>query len=520
MPGVVAATAAVMVITATQAASQPGQAQGPPTVDSLKCAEAKRDRTLADDQTAVLALLGELTVLRRRADLEQLSDRGWSFLPNQFTSIAGIGVTVTNPAPFLAPGTPNVLFYIPRKGANARDPRRPDFPYELAGWGYEVPFAPFHFPGFLPCVGDGDWHVHERGVDALESGRTATMAPSETIIGAAAGALSDPPALSAVIGYPHPRAWAAHIWRDPSGVPRSDILDPTAPAPGVDAGMGSNLYFLDEPATGVLEPAATTQPVALDPGEGPRITAGGGEYTLKSSGGNNRGASISLIEASLPTGSKRADKGPTGHDEGWYVLDGDMVFEVAGQSLPARDGSFVYLPAEVDYSFEVVGNARAVYAATSPGQNRRSAPEPYVLEPGEGEQLTVGGESYFMKATAADTGGSFAFMEINLNQGTEPPPHIHHLEVETFYLLDGEVTFVAGGQVIPARSGSVVQLPIALPHTYNALGDGSVKALLIAVPAGLEGQFRLLDRLGSKRPTAAQALEFGVEPILPPPSGG
>ena len=359
-------------------------------------------------------------------------------------------------------------------------------------------------------------------MDALDTGKTTTMAPSETIIGGAAGALSDPPALTPEVGYPHPRAWAAHLWRDPSGVPRSAILDPTAPAPGVDPGEGSNFYFLDETPTGVLEPAATGQPAAFDPGEGTRFKAGGGEYTLKSSGGDNRGASISVIEAKLPAGSKRVDKGPTGHDEGWYLLAGEMTFTAGGQTLPAREGSFVYLPAEVDYSFEVAdGTARAVYAAASPGLGRRSTPKPYVLEPGEGEELTVGEGSYFMKATGADTAGALAFMEINLNQGKEPPPHIHHKEVETFYLLDGEVTFVTGGQVIPARTGSLVQLPIALPHYYSALGDGTVKALLIAVPAGLEEQFRLLDKLGPKRPTAAQALRSGVEPIVPPqPPGG
>ena len=250
------AAAAIGAVAATEVASQQGagqgQQQGPPTAESLKCPDAKRDRTFAGEQSAVLAQVGELATLRGRADLELLEGRGWSFLPNQFTSLEGIGVTVANPVPFLAPGTPNLLLYAPSGDPeDTRDPRGPDFPYELAGWGYEVAFAPFHFPGFLPCVGEGDWHVHERGVDALESGRTTTMAPSENIIGGAAGSLVDAPSMRAVVGYPHPRTWAAHFWRDPSGVPRSGILDPTAPAPGVDAGEGSNFYFLDEPPTGV-----------------------------------------------------------------------------------------------------------------------------------------------------------------------------------------------------------------------------------------------------------------------------
>jgi quercetin dioxygenase-like cupin family protein len=516
-------------VVAAGVSSQQGQGggggpppQGPPTVESLNCGDAKQNATLGGEQSAVLASLGELTTLRSRADLGRLAGRGWSFRPNQFTSIEGIGVTVANPEPFLAPGAPNLLFYAPAGGAeSATDLRAPDFPYELAGWGYEVPFAPFHFPGFLACVGEGEWHVHERGIDSLDSGRTTIMAPAENVIGGAGGSLADAPPMRPVVGYPHPRTWAVHFWRDPSGVPRSAILDPTSPAPGVDPGEGSNFYFLEEPPTAVLEPGATGLPVALAAGEGQLAKAGGGEYTLKSSGSNNRGASISVIEARLPSGSKRVAQGPTGQDEGWYILDGAMTFEADGQTLPARKGSFVYLPAGVDYSFEVTdGTARAVNAVASPGQNRRSSLKPYVLEPGEGEELTVGGGPYVLKATAADTGGSFSFMEINLNKGREPPPHIHHKEVETFYLLDGEVTFVTGGQVVPARTGGIVQLPIALPHYYSALGDGTVKALLIAVPAGLEDLFRQLDKLGSRPPTAAQALKTGVEPIIPPQPGG
>jgi quercetin dioxygenase-like cupin family protein len=513
----VAALAALSVIAVDVASQGQGQGQGPPTVDDLECAPAKRSGVLRGEQSAVLAQLGRLTELRDRKDLELLANMGFSFRPNQFTSVKGIGVSVSNPVPLLQQGSPNVLFYTPGgDAADVSDPQDPDFPYTLVGWGYEVPYAPFHFPGFLQCVGAGDWHVHERGVDALASGRTTTMAPSETIIGGAIGALYDPPALQTVPGYPHPRAWSAHLWLDPSGVPRSEILDPTDPSPGVDADVGSNLYFLEEPPTGVLDPTATGFPLAFEPGEGQRAKGGGGTYALKSTG-FQRGGTLNVVEAELPDGSRRADSGPLGHDEGWYVLEGQISFKADGQSLPAREGSFVYLPAGADYSFEVEGGtARAVYATATSGQERSAELKPYVLEPGEGEELTVGESPYVMKATGKDTGGAFVFMEVNLKEGTTPPPHIHHLEVEVFYVIDGEVTFLAGGQTVPARSGSLIQLPVGLPHVYGVQGDGTAKALLIALPAGLENLFRLLDKLGSKPPTAAQALKTGVEPVVPP----
>jgi quercetin dioxygenase-like cupin family protein len=301
-------------------------------------------------------------------------------------------------------------------------------------------------------------------------------------------------------------------------LPRTGILDPTSPAPGVDAGVGSNFYFLDAAPTGVLEPGATGFPVSVQSGEGSVVKAGGGEYTFKSTA-FSPGGSLSVVEAKLPAGAKRADAGPLGHDEGWYLLDGEMTFEADGQSLPARKGSFVYLPAGSNYSFQVTnGTARAVYVTVTPSQKRDVARKPFVLEPGEGEELTVGQSPYFLKATADDTAGAFSFMEINLKSGGEPPPHIHHKEVELFYLLDGEMTFITGGQTIPAQSGSLVQLPIAMPHFYSVLGDGTAKALLISIPGGLEDLFRTLDRLNGSPPTAAQALKTGVEPAVPPPS--
>jgi mannose-6-phosphate isomerase-like protein (cupin superfamily) len=517
---VVAAVAAIAIAVALLVSGEPTHAQsqgGAPTAKSLDCPAAKRRQILREEQESIHARLGPLTTLNGPRDLKLLADQGFSLRPNQFTSIEGIGVTVENPVPLIQQGSPNLLFYAPSPGASrTTDPRTPDFPYTLAGWGYGLPFAPYHLPGFLPCVGAKDWHVHERGVDDAHTGRTVVMPPSETSIGAGIGVVSDPPALGAVEGIPHARAWEVHLWDGPSGVPRSAILDPTAPAPGVKADVGSNFYFLDDPPTGVLDPSATGAPIALDAEEGQHLKAGGGAYTFKGTS-FNRGGNLNLVTATLPAGSKRADSGTLGHDEGWYLISGEMTFHAGGQTLPARQGSFVYLPAGVDYDFEVPdGTARAVYVAVTAGQQRQASLKPFVLEPGEGERLTVGGSPYYLKATAADTGGAFSFMEVNIKSGGEPPPHIHHKEIELFYLVDGEMSFVTGGQTIPAESGGMVQLPLGMPHYYRVQGDGTAKALLIALPGGLEDLFRTLDKLGDKPPTAAQALKTGVEPAFPP----
>src|SRR5262245_38825873 len=65
---------------------------------------------------------------------------------------------------------------------------------------------------------------------------------------------------------------------------------------------------------------------------------------------------------------------------------------------------------------------------------------PYRLAAGEGRadvwwktgRVTV-------KAGGADTGGSFAQLEMNDPRGTAPPMHLHHNADETFYVIEGEI---------------------------------------------------------------------------------
>jgi quercetin dioxygenase-like cupin family protein len=56
-------------------------------------------------------------------------------------------------------------------------------------------------------------------------------------------------------------------------------------------------------------------------------------------------------------------------------------------------------------------------------------------------------------ATAEDAQGKCALIEAVARRGNDPPPHIHRREEETFYVLEGEITFSVGGQTIRPRQG-------------------------------------------------------------------
>ena len=92
-------------------------------------------------------------------------------------------------------------------------------------------------------------------------------------------------------------------------------------------------------------------------------------------------------------------------------------------------------------------------------------------------------------ATAEDTQGKFALIEAVARRGNDPPPHIHHREEETFYVLEGEMTFSVGGQTIKATPGTMVCLPRRVAHSF-VIDSEQLRALILLTPAGLEGLFK------------------------------
>lgn len=110
-------------------------------------------------------------------------------------------------------------------------------------------------------------------------------------------------------------------------------------------------------------------------------------------------------------------------------------------------------------------------------------------------------------ATGEDTGGAFALVEEvgRKGQSAEPPMHIQTREEESFYVIEGQMTFIVGAETIVAPAGTFVAIPRGVPHRF-LLDTEHVRLLNLCVPAGFEGFLRELS-------VPAEAL------TLPPPSG-
>jgi quercetin dioxygenase-like cupin family protein len=132
---------------------------------------------------------------------------------------------------------------------------------------------------------------------------------------------------------------------------------------------------------------------------------------------------------------------------------------------------------------------------------------PFVRKATEDNMFRSLGNKASVLVSGADTGGSFAIVQIEEQKGCEPPPHIHHNEDETFYVVDGEVTYFVGDQEIHATPGTYLFAPRGIQHTFK-LKTPTANVIVSVHPAGFE---TFVQEMGQKLPNPIQP-----DPASPP----
>ncbi len=120
--------------------------------------------------------------------------------------------------------------------------------------------------------------------------------------------------------------------------------------------------------------------------------------------------------------------------------------------------------------------------------------QPIWKEPSAGQTVGVVGDVYRFLATGAETDGQYALMEALVPPRGGPPPHVHTREVESFYVIEGEITFSLGDDLPTlrkqvGRAGTFVSIPIGTLHAFKNESDSQAKMLIWVAPAGLEQMF-------------------------------
>lgn len=91
---------------------------------------------------------------------------------------------------------------------------------------------------------------------------------------------------------------------------------------------------------------------------------------------------------------------------------------------------------------------------------------------------------------AEDSGGRVAVIEevVDADFGG-PPLHVHPGFDEGFYVLEGELTFRAGEELITAPAGRFVFASRGTPHTFANLSGREARVLIVCTSAGFERYF-------------------------------
>ena len=131
---------------------------------------------------------------------------------------------------------------------------------------------------------------------------------------------------------------------------------------------------------------------------------------------------------------------------------------------------------------------------------------PVLRQPDEGKAVALVGDIYRFMATGDDTDGRYAMFEAVVRPGGGPPPHIHSREEESFYVLEGEITFQVGDERIVAKAGTFATMPVGNLHSFRNNTDKTARMILSVAPAGLEKMFL----------EVGQPVAFGQQ--APPPS--
>lgn len=122
--------------------------------------------------------------------------------------------------------------------------------------------------------------------------------------------------------------------------------------------------------------------------------------------------------------------------------------------------------------------------------------------PGAGERLWFLGTLATIKLPAEASAGRFSLIEFLFPEHASPPLHTHPQD-ESYVVLEGRLTVVAGADRFELEAGGAAVVPIGVAHTFR-VDSATARVLVLSTPAGLEALVR-------------EASVPATAPTLPPP---
>jgi quercetin dioxygenase-like cupin family protein len=133
---------------------------------------------------------------------------------------------------------------------------------------------------------------------------------------------------------------------------------------------------------------------------------------------------------------------------------------------------------------------------------------PFVATVEEGMAYWMVHILWVVLATGEQTGGEYSLMWQLCPRGSGPGPHYHD-QHEQFFIVEGEITYLANGMELKAKAGSFVLIPRGTVHAFMV--DTETATLLNSyTPAGFE---RTITELAE--PAQAREISPSDRPAIP-----
>ena len=91
-----------------------------------------------------------------------------------------------------------------------------------------------------------------------------------------------------------------------------------------------------------------------------------------------------------------------------------------------------------------------------------------------------------------------------------PPLHRHDFD-ESFYVVEGELTFQVEDEYVVKRAGELAFAPRGVAHTFANLSDAPARYVLVCTPAGFERYFA---RIAAEQ-AGVEPPEWALQPTPP-----
>lgn len=110
---------------------------------------------------------------------------------------------------------------------------------------------------------------------------------------------------------------------------------------------------------------------------------------------------------------------------------------------------------------------------------------------GEGKSVRLAGHPMVFLVTGNDTRHTSMF-DWTIPPGFSTGLHVHRVQEETFYVLEGECDWQVGDERVRATPGTYLFLPPGVPHNIGNTSDEIVRVLMTVSPPGHERYFEEL----------------------------